>query len=146
MASQPHTNKSNHITKYIRVWSALWWRPYNTLSSYQTRFLRFSKATCLIITMFLYWFFQICFQISLPMFSERQWDRFSLESSPQANLNPGRDVNNFPSLYFPPPFVAVLVLSCCLLFCSSGALRGDLICASLLNPRSQNNIVFIWPK
>lgn len=66
--------------------------------------------------------------------SERQGDRFSLESSPRADLNPGRDVNNFPSLYFPPPFVAVLVLSCCLLFCSSGALRGDLICASLLNP------------
>lgn len=75
--------------------------------------------------------------------SEMPRDRLPPNCLPQANLDPGRDVNNFPSLYFPPPFKVVLVLSCCLLFCCSGALRGDLICASLLNPRSQNNNVFI---
>lgn len=61
----------------------------------------------------------------------------SLCSSPRADLNPERDVNNFPSIYFTPPSVAVRVLSCSLLFFAAWrAWRGDLIRTSLLNPHS----------
>lgn len=46
-------------------------------------------------------FFQTFFFPDLsPHISERQRGRFSLDSSPQAGPNPGRDVNNFPSLLF----------------------------------------------
>ena len=145
MASQPHT-RTQLIMKRNTDVSGLWWRPFKIHSAAIKHTSFFSAAQSHMSydhKIFLQWFVFRCFQISLPVFlgdSGQVLSRFLASGRPESRA---REVNNFPSLLFS---ASVLVLSCCLLFCCSGASRGDLICALLLNPRSQNNIVFIWPK